>query len=283
MLHPINLIIGGLFLAFIIIDTLFPARKFHQPAFWKVKGILAAVSYIALATYSPYLWASWMTGPVLFNASGLPVWAQVILGFGAVQFVAYWWHRALHKSDTLWRVFHQMHHSVERMDGWGTLYHHPLDIVAFTFMGSFALTMLVGISPFAAAIVGIIGAGAVFLTHCNIRTPQWLGVFLERPEGHGIHHERGRHASNYAELAIWDILFGTWKNPKEWNGQSGFYDGASERIWEMLTFRDVSKPQDSAPKTPGSAGTGSRAGLIALVIVATIPLIGMGAAVAPVL
>lgn len=239
MLHPINLMIGGLFFAFIVLDTVFPARKFPQPTLWKVKGIVSAVAYIALATYSPYLWASWMTGPVLFDSSGLPLWAQCVLGYAAIQFVAYWWHRAMHKSDTLWRVFHQMHHSVERMDAWGSLYHHPLDVIGFTFAGSFALTMLIGISADAAAIVGVFGAGVVFFTHCNIKTPRWIGWLIERPEGHGVHHERDRHADNYAELVIWDQIFGTWRNPKEWTGEAGFYDGGSNQIWSLLIGRKI--------------------------------------------
>ena len=239
MLHPINLMIGGLFIAFIILDSLFPARSFETPRLWKPNGVVSAIIYIALATYSPYLWVSWLTGPVLLDAAVLPLWAQCLLGYAAIQFVAYWWHRAMHKSDTLWRVFHQMHHSVERMDAWGSLYHHPLDVVGFTFMGSFALTMLVGISADAAAIVGVFGAGVVFFTHCNIKTQRWIGWFIERPEGHGVRHERGQHANNYAELVIWDQIFGTWRNPKDWNGEAGFYDGASNKIWSLLTGRKL--------------------------------------------
>ncbi len=250
MLDPINLIIGGLFIAFIALDTLVPARQFSTPRLWKTRGAVAALAYIALATYSPYLWVSWLTGPLLFDAASLPLWAQCVLGYAAIQFVAYWWHRAMHHSDVLWRVFHQMHHSVERMDAWGSLYHHPLDVIGFTFMGSFALTMLVGISADAGAIVGVFGAGVVFFTHCNIATPRWIGWLIERPEGHGVHHQRGRHASNYAELVIWDQLFRTWRNPKQWRGEAGFYDGASDRVLEMLAFRDVSEPISDRP-SPG--------------------------------
>jgi len=239
MLHPINLMIGGLFIAFIILDTLFPARSFETPRLWKLKGVVSAIAYIALATYSPYLWVSWLTGPVLIDASILPLWAQCLVGYAGIQFIAYWWHRAMHKSDTLWRIFHQMHHSVERMDAWGSLYHHPLDVVGFTFAGSFTLTILVGISAEAAAIVGVFGAGVVFFTHCNIKTPRWIGWFIERPEGHGVHHQRGQHANNYAELVIWDQIFGTWRNPTDWDGKAGFYEGASNKIWSLLIGRKL--------------------------------------------
>lgn len=247
MFDPINLLIGGLFFAFIALGNLLPARSFPQMKYWKIRGVLAMITYISLTTYSPFLWVDWLGGPMIFDAGRLPAWVQVILGFATIQFVSYWWHRSLHRFNILWRVFHQMHHSVERMDGWGALYHHPLDVVAFTFMGSLALTIIVGITPEAAALAAIIGMAAVYFSHSNLKTPQWIGWFIQRPETHGRHHERGRHAGNYAELVIWDQVFRTWDNPKTWNGEAGFYNGASLRIWDMLVFRDVANPDAGPP------------------------------------
>ncbi|MEO1169063.1 MAG: sterol desaturase family protein [Pseudomonadota bacterium] len=246
MFNIVNYIIAGGFLAFIAFAALAPARHFPHVRFWKLRGAISAILYIAIASYAPFLWADWLTGPLLFDSTELHFVVQCGLGFAAIQFVAYWWHRAMHGSDILWRLFHQMHHSVERMDGWGALYHSPLDVIGFAFAGSFALTMIVGISPLAAAVIGVFGMLAVFFTHANIRTPQWIGWLMQRPEGHGRHHERGRHANNYAELVIWDRLFGTYENPKKWNGEAGFYDGASMRIADMLIFRDVSRPREEA-------------------------------------
>jgi sterol desaturase/sphingolipid hydroxylase (fatty acid hydroxylase superfamily) len=48
------------------------------------------------------------------------------------------------------------------------------------------------------------------------------------------------HAHNYSDLPIWDIVFGTFKNPKEWSGQAGFYEGGSRRLGDMLLGHDVS-------------------------------------------
>lgn len=244
MFNIVNYIIAGAFVVFIAFAALAPARRFPQIRWWKTRGVISAILYIAIASYAPFLWADWLNGPLLFDATGLYFAMQCVLGFAAIQFFAYWWHRAMHGSDILWRMFHQMHHSVERMDGWGALYHSPLDVVGFTFVGSFVLTMIVGISPLAAAVIGVFGMIAVFFTHANIRTPQWIGWIMQRPEGHGRHHERGRHANNYAEFVIWDRLFGTYENPREWNGEAGFYDGASMRIRDMLLFRDVSRPDE---------------------------------------
>ena len=39
------------------------------------------------------------------------------------------------------------------------------------------------------------------------------------------------------------MLFGTFHNPRDFAPASGFYDGASLRVPEMLVFRDVSEPR----------------------------------------
>jgi sterol desaturase/sphingolipid hydroxylase (fatty acid hydroxylase superfamily) len=77
--------------------------------------------------------------------------------------------------------------------------------------------------------------------HANIRTPRWLGYFVQRPESHTIHHGRGVHAYNYSDLPLFDILFGTFRNPKGFETETGFYHGASRRVGEMLVWRDVTR------------------------------------------
>lgn len=75
--------------------------------------------------------------------------------------------------------------------------------------------------------------------HTNPRTPRWLGYLLQRPESHSVHHQRGVHRWNYSDLPLWDIVFGTFRNPKGFARQAGFHDGASAKILQMLAFRDV--------------------------------------------
>ena len=76
--------------------------------------------------------------------------------------------------------------------------------------------------------------------HANIKTPQWLGYFIQRPESHTVHHAKGIHKYNYSDLPIFDIVFGTFDNPQEYVHETGFYNGASNRIGAMLMFKDVS-------------------------------------------
>jgi len=40
-------------------------------------------------------------------------------------------------------------------------------------------------------------------------------------------------------------LFGTFRNPKSFEIETGFYNGASARIGEMLIFKDVTLPKNS--------------------------------------
>jgi sterol desaturase/sphingolipid hydroxylase (fatty acid hydroxylase superfamily) len=79
--------------------------------------------------------------------------------------------------------------------------------------------------------------------HANIKTPQWLGYIIQRPESHTYHHARGIHKLNYSDLPLFDIIFGTFRNPKDFEHETGFYDGASDRILEMLSARDISTPK----------------------------------------
>ena len=51
------------------------------------------------------------------------------------------------------------------------------------------------------------------------------------------HHERGVHARNYSDLPFWDIVFGTFHNPKEFAGEVGFYEGGSKKLGPLLAGR----------------------------------------------
>lgn len=52
------------------------------------------------------------------------------------------------------------------------------------------------------------------------------------------------HRYNYADLPLIDMLFGTFRNPRELEDTAvGFYKGASSRIPEMLIGMDVYKPK----------------------------------------
>jgi sterol desaturase/sphingolipid hydroxylase (fatty acid hydroxylase superfamily) len=82
--------------------------------------------------------------------------------------------------------------------------------------------------------------------HTNIRTPQWLGYIVQRPESHSVHHARGVHHYNFSDLPLFDILFGTFRNPKDFAAESGFEGVSSAQIGPMLLFKDVAAGEFAA-------------------------------------
>ena len=136
-----------------------------------------------------------------------------------------------------------MHHSAERMDSYGAFYFSPMDMIGFTFLGSLCLVVIAGFTPEAATIFIL---GTTFLSifqHSNIKTPVWLGYIIQRPEAHTVHHAKGIHAYNYSDISLFDIIFGTFRNPKGYDNETGFYEGASSKVWDMLTFKDINETE----------------------------------------
>jgi sterol desaturase/sphingolipid hydroxylase (fatty acid hydroxylase superfamily) len=229
----------GLFAGFALLELVSRGRKFPEVARWRIKGTGFMLLYFALATYAPLFWDGWLGEHRLLAGDQLPLWAQLVLGFLALEFGIYAWHRTMHNTPFLWRWFHQMHHSAERVDIWGALYFHPFDTLGFTFVGSLMLVLGVGIGAEAAIAINIVATFMGLFQHANIKTPHWLGYLIQRPESHSCHHERGVHARNYGDLPIFDIIFGTFHNPREFNGQVGFFDGGSKKVGPMLVGKVI--------------------------------------------
>ena len=227
----------GLFAAFAILEVAAHGRAFPQVTRWRVKGAGFTLLYFGLATYLPLLWDAWLGEHRLLAADRLPLWAQITGGVLVLELGIYAWHRTMHEVPVLWRWFHQMHHSAERIDVWGAFYFSPLDIVGWSLLTSLSLVLGFGVSAEAAIVIGVVTTFMGMFQHANIKTPHWLGYFIQRPESHSAHHERGVHARNYSDLPLWDIVFGTFHNPREFTGEVGFYDGGSKRVPEMLRGR----------------------------------------------
>lgn len=255
LLDPVSLAILGLFALMIVIEAVFPARKLPVVKGWRFRALIMFTAYFFLSAYLPMIWDPLLAPYQLFDLSGLGLWGGSAVGILVFEFGVYVWHRAMHGNRFLWLGFHQLHHSAERVDTFGAFYFSPLDSIGFAFVGSLGLTLLVGIEPQAITVTLLATTFLALFQHTNIRTPRWLGFFLQRPESHSHHHERGVHDKNFSDLPLFDIIFGTFKNPKEFAAQNGYWDGASSRIGSMLVFRDVSEPPAGSSETATSAGT----------------------------
>lgn len=247
LLDPISLILLAIYGALITIEFIMPNSPLKKIEGWFVKSTLVFVVYFYLSTYLPLIWDKYLLPYQLFNLQEMNPFVSTAIALAVFELLIYIWHRTMHRNEFLWRTFHQMHHSAERLDTFGTFYFSPLDMIGFTFIGSLTLSVFVGLSPEAVSWFLYINMFLVIFQHANIKTPQWLGYIIQRPESHSVHHQKGVHAFNYSDLPIFDIIFGTFKNPKYFSKEVGFYDGASHKLKDILLFKNIN-PQNEIPK-----------------------------------
>jgi sterol desaturase/sphingolipid hydroxylase (fatty acid hydroxylase superfamily) len=248
LLDPISLAVIAIYAALLLWEMLAPGRVLPFVRGWKMRGLSAFALYFCLSSYLPLLWGEYLEQIRLFDLSGLGATGGAILGLLLLEFATYLWHRTMHRLRLLWRVFHQMHHSAERLDAYGAFYFSPFDMLGFIFLGSICLVLVLGVTPQAATIVLLATTFMRVFQHANIRTPHWLGYVIQRPESHTVHHGRGIHAYNYANLPVFDIVFDTFRNPVTYENRTGFYPGASSRVADMLLFKDINKNQPERPQ-----------------------------------
>jgi sterol desaturase/sphingolipid hydroxylase (fatty acid hydroxylase superfamily) len=240
--HPLTLFVLGTFAVLAVAETLRPGRAFPAMPFWRVRGVAYFLAGVALSSFVPLYWDGWFAEHRLIDASGLGHVGGAVVGFLTYELLAYFWHRALHRVPFLWRWLHQTHHSAERVDVFGAFLFHPLDLIAFSLVTSVSLVLVMGVTAPAAVAASLSITFCSLFQHSNLRTPRWLGYLVQRPENHAVHHQRGVHAFNYGDISLFDILFGTFRNPATFEEEAGFYDGASYRTVAMLAGRDVSTP-----------------------------------------
>jgi sterol desaturase/sphingolipid hydroxylase (fatty acid hydroxylase superfamily) len=222
-----------------VVEARRPARPYVPVAGWRGLGALFFVVVAVTGTLTPLVWKSvGLTDVRLFDLSRLGWWGYPV-GLVVISGIAYWWHRAAHRFDILWRATHQLHHSAQRIDVPGAFFSHPLEVVMKTTLGLIGGTVVLGLAPPVAAMISSTLAFLSIFQHWNIDTPRWLGYVVPRPEMHAYHHELEKHGRNYGDLPIWDMLFGTYFNPARFDGVVGFGFDISGRIGDMLLWRDV--------------------------------------------
>jgi len=255
LLDPLSLGVLALYAALMLWEALLPARSLPRVRGWVPRALGSFAVYFYLSSYLPLLWDGSLAQYQLFDLGHLGVWAGAAVGLLVYEGLVYLWHRAMHESNFLFRSFHQMHHSAERLDSFGAFYFSPLDMIGFTFVGSLSLSLIVGLSPQAVTVFLFATMFMGIFQHCNVKTPRWLGYLIQRPESHTVHHGKGVHYYNFSDLPLFDLLFGTFRNPRTYELETGFYNGASARVGDMLRFRDVS----AAPASEDDQGAGDDA------------------------
>jgi sterol desaturase/sphingolipid hydroxylase (fatty acid hydroxylase superfamily) len=236
---------------FAITEKLWPARRFPMRKGWQWIGIAFLLLILTAGTVIPLLLPlEWIAAHRWIDGTGLGVAGGAVAGYFVLSGVMYAWHRMVHNVAFLWRGFHQLHHSPQRVDMPGAVVFHPLEMAMQVLLQLFVTVVVLGLEPVAAALVGYIAAFYGMFQHWNVRTPQWLGFLIQRPEAHCVHHRKGVHYYNFGDLPLWDILLGTFRNPREFNGECGFEEPGDRRMGAMLAFADA----NASLYGPGSRG-----------------------------
>ncbi len=219
----IGLAIPVTYFVFLLTERLWPARQFPSRKGWQWIGVAFLLLIATTGAMVPLLIPEdWLAAHRWMDGTGLGIAGGAAVGYFILSGVAYAWHRGVHNVGFLWRGFHQLHHAPQRVDIPGSVLFHPLEMLAQVLLQLFVTVIVLGLDPVAAALVGYIAAFYGMFQHWNVRTPKWLGYVIQRPESHCVHHRKGVHYDNYADFPLWDILFGTFRNPAQYIGECGF-------------------------------------------------------------
>lgn len=240
MFIPLAIIFAAAILLFVV-EKKSPNRTLPEVSGWWARTAFLNAFQLGTVFASGYLWENWMYEHQPYRLY-LPTLSGALVGYLAITFADYWWHRIRHSNHWLWVVLHQMHHSPQRIEVATSFYRHPLEILVSGVLVSGLLYIVVGLDTASATYALMIAACIQMFYHSNIATPYWLGYIIQRPESHCLHHKEGFHNLNFADLAIWDMLFGTFCNPKKALFACGF--GNDEmRFASMIVGHNVSKDQ----------------------------------------
>lgn len=235
-------LVPATYFVFLAVERLWPAREFPARPGWQWVGIGCLVLFTTIGIVVPLLIpADWLERYRLLDLRGLGVVGGTLVGIFVMEGIVYTWHRSAHNVGFLWRGFHQLHHCPQRVDIPGSQLFHPTEMVVYTLIPPVVTVIVLGLDPLAATLTGFFLAFAGYFQHWNVRTPRWVGYLIQRPESHCVHHRKGFHYYNYSDLPVWDIIFGTFRNPREFRGECGFEDGADRRMGAMFAFADVNE------------------------------------------
>jgi len=177
-------------------------------------NVLAGALVLASLTAAAAAYAE-ATGIGLFQRLGWDETARLVGTVLALDVWNYWWHRANHRIEFLWR-FHRMHHSDPAMDVTTATRFHLGEVAMATVLRA-GLVVLLGASLAGVVLFDLLVLISTQFHHANVtlgRWDRWLRTAIVTPDMHKIHHSERREQadSNYTSLlSVWDRLFKTFQ------------------------------------------------------------------------
>lgn len=228
-LTALSLVVWGL-------EALFPWRK-NQPIirkdFWLdafymyfnffIFGFFIIGFYTLTESFLAQFGIS-MQSLSVFNFTGWPLWAMLLVFFIINDFVQWFTHILLHRVPAFWH-FHQVHHSVQEMGFAAHMRFHWMENVLYKPLKTLAVMVIGGFEPQHAFFVHFIAITIGHLNHANVRIT-WgpLKYIFNNSVMHLYHHAKqlpqGRpHGMNYGiSLSLWDYIFRTNYIPQSEDG-----------------------------------------------------------------
>jgi sterol desaturase/sphingolipid hydroxylase (fatty acid hydroxylase superfamily) len=217
-----------------ILERVIPGWPLPHVRTWPLRVLLVNGVQLGVILLAGFTWERWLSSASVFQLSEhvSPAGGGLIAYFIAT-FVFYWRHRWRHeysfrrgftRSTTVPTLVITSHNSAK----WSSF------DLASVYTHSFGLHR-------GRNYLHNVHALGEFFYHTNVKTPRWVGFFFQRPEMHRIHHQHNRHKNNYGDITWWDMLFGTYENPKEWVHTCGFDDMKEQQLLPMLAYKDVHK------------------------------------------
>jgi sterol desaturase/sphingolipid hydroxylase (fatty acid hydroxylase superfamily) len=229
--------------AMLSVERMRPARPFPFYRGWIGIGLGVMVVFVALANgWSVVIPSNWLREHRLLHGEVLGTGGSIVVWYVFNTFVGYWYHRLQHRSSLAWRMLHQVHHGVPRVDIPSALVAHPLDVIVSTTLSILVSAFFLGLNLRVVAIVNALQFFLSLFPHWNVQTPKWVGYFIQRPEEHILHHQRGVHSGNYSDWPFWDKLFGTYRCPVDEPVPVGYERAGLAEQLKMLAFIDVNSP-----------------------------------------
>lgn len=127
-----------------VLERVAPGWPLPKVRTWPLRVLLVNGIQLCVVLLAGLTWEHWLSSVSVFHLSDhvSPAVGGLIAYFIAT-FIFYWWHRWRHEYAPLWRGFHQIHHSPQRLEVITSFYKHPGEMIVNSILGSLLVyTML---------------------------------------------------------------------------------------------------------------------------------------------
>lgn len=203
---------------FMALGGFYPLR-ISRDNFWKriFNNISLSLLGVPLSKFISLPFIFWVTKIGAQFSIGIFHWIKInnisqgIIGFIALDYALYWWHRANHKVRFFWR-FHQVHHSDKDMDATTAIRFHFGELVLSSLLKSI-IVLIFGLKFELVLFFDFSVSFCSYFQHSNLKLPEIVEEILSKlivtPLYHQNHHSYflSETDSNYTTIFnCWDFF-----------------------------------------------------------------------------